>query len=312
VWGQGGGLGNGWEGAGGGWPSNSWPGPFEREAHWGMGAPTKEPYPARRKGAVMIPIDVESPNALLFGVLRCPNILGMKKRTVGAPGPPSSRHPGSFADPFEALGVAPAAASIIRYYLLRPEARPHAREIQRVLGLGGASLQRELERLVSLGALVRSREGRRVKYAVGPNPQLWAAFNLMMGTTSDPVGLIRDALRDLPGVTAAFLFGSIALGTQRSDSDVDLFVLETPESDRRTLLRQVVEAGFLLGREVNTLRYTEQSLAERLGDPSHPGAAFVRKVLAGPKRWVAGSPAPLIPLATASGLLLPEIAAASG
>ncbi len=277
-----------------------------------MGAPTNEPYRARRKEAVMILIISESLNALLFRAIDCSKIWGMKKRTAEVPGPPSSRHPRSSTDPFEALGVAPAAASIIRYYLLRPEARPHAREIQRILGLGGASLQRELERLVSLGALVRSREGRQVHYVMGLNTQLWAAFSLMMGNTSDPAHLIRDALRDLTGVTSAFLFGSTALGTQRSDSDVDLFVLETPQVDRRALLRQVVEAGLLLGREVNTLCYTEQSLAERLGDSSHPGAAFMREVLTGPKRWVAGSPATLVPLATAAGLPLPEIVAESG
>ncbi len=34
----------------------------------------------------------------------------------------------------------------------------------------------------------------------------------------------------------------------------------------------------LSGREVNTLRYTLQTLSERLGDPDHPGAGFVLEV----------------------------------
>jgi len=260
----------------------------------------------------MITALAELSAVLLFRAILSPNFEGMEKIPIQAPGLKSSGRSGSSPDPCEALGMAPAAASIIRYFLLRPKAFPHGREIQRVLGLGGASLQRELERLVSLGALVRTRKGRQVHYAMGPNAQLWAAFSLMIGTTSDPFRLIRDALRDLPGVSAAFLFGSTALGTQRGDSDVDVFVLEHPQADRRALLRQVAEAGMLLGREVNTLRYTEQSLAERLGDPSHAGAAFVREVLTGPKRWVAGSPAPLVPLVTAAGLSLPEVAAESG
>ncbi len=210
-------------------------------------------------------------------------------------------------DPFESLGISAAAASILRYFLLRPEERPHARKIQRVLGLGGASLQRELLRLTALGALLRSKEGRRVHFSIAPDSPLWTAFRIIMGTTSDPTALVRDALRDVPGVKAAFLFGSTARGNQRSDSDVDLLVIETPTVDRRKLLRQLAEAGMLSGREMNTIRYTLQTLSERLGDPDHPGAGFVREVLTGPKRWVAGSASAIAPVATAAGLRLPDV-----
>ncbi|MFH1764422.1 MAG: nucleotidyltransferase domain-containing protein [Gemmatimonadota bacterium] len=208
--------------------------------------------------------------------------------------------------------MAPAAASIIRYFLIRPEGCPHGREIQRVLGLGGASVQRELERLVSLGALARTQKGRRVHFAMGPNAQFWAALSLLVGITSDPTQLIQDALKGLSGVRAAFLFGSTAEGNQRDDSDVDLFVLEVPEADHRPLLRQVAAAASLLGREVNTLRYTDKSIADRLGDSSHPGATFIREVLEGPKQWLVGSPAPLLLLAAAAGIRLPGISAESG
>jgi len=260
----------------------------------------------------MLPSMAQSFCDPLYGAIVSPNVQGMERDSIEIFGPQSSGRSGPSTDPCEALGMAPAAASIIRYYLLRPEACPHGREIQRVLGLGGASLQRELERMVSLGALVRTRKGRRIHYAMGPNAQLWAALSLMVGSTSDPARLIRDALLDVGGVRAAFLFGSTALGTQHSDSDVDIFVLEDPKADRRALLRQLAEAGLLLGREVNTLRYTELNIAERLGDPTHPGAGFMREVLTGPKRWVAGSPAPILLLTTAAGLRLSEVAAESG
>lgn len=233
----------------------------------------------------------------------------MHTDTKGVPlcGQPSLGNTALPTDPFESLGIPPAAASILRYFLLRPQERPHARKIQRLLALGGASLQRELLRLTALGALQRSKEGRRVHFSIDQDSALWAAFRIIMGTTPDPTALVRDALRDVPGVTAAFLFGSTARGNQRSDSDVDLFVIETPTVDRRKLLRQLAEVGMLSGREVNTLRYTLQTLSERLGDPDHPGAGFVREVLTGPKRWVAGSASAIAPLATAAGLRLPDL-----
>jgi len=155
-----------------------------------------------------------------------------------------------------------------------------------------------------MGALERVEEGNRVYHTMRPEHRLWIACSLMIETTEDPAPILRDALRDVSGVRAAFLFGSTANGRSRADSDLDLFLLEGPSTDRTRGLRQLAEAGLLLGREVNTIRYTERSLAERLGEAAHPGAAFVRGVLIGPKLWVAGSPEALFPLATAAGLTL--------
>lgn len=210
------------------------------------------------------------------------------------------------ADPLDTFGLAPSISRILRYFLLRPAAVPHSRQLQRVLDLGGASLQRDLERLVLLGMLERIQEGRRVRYAVVEASRLWTAFRLMIGETSDPTMLIRDALLDVAGIQAAFVFGSVAKGTSDDNSDIDVFVVEDAELDQRVLLRQLTEAGLLLGREVNTVRYTIQSLAERLGNPNHTAAHFVRDVLEGQKRWIAGMAAVLVPLATAAGLQMPD------
>src|SRR5829696_5197205 len=122
------------------------------------------------------------------------------------------------ADPLQQLGIPPATACVLRFFALRPEARPHLREVQRVLGLGSASAQRDLDRLVTLGALERRRDGRRVCYAVAERPPVWGPIRTLLGA-SDPAALLRDALRDVPGIAAAFVFGSTAAGTARPQSD---------------------------------------------------------------------------------------------
>lgn len=210
-------------------------------------------------------------------------------------------------DALELLGVAPAAARILRYFLIRRGARPHARELQRVLRLGGASLQREMERLVGLGALERFEEGRRVRYQVVPDSPVWRAVGILESASTDLAPLVQDAVVDVPGVLAAFIFGSMARGTQRDDSDIDVFVLEDPSVDRRKLLGRLAEVALLVGREVNAVRYTPQALGERLGDPTHPAWQFVRDTLAGPKRWVAGDASDIGPLAAAARIPLPEL-----
>ncbi len=205
-------------------------------------------------------------------------------------------------DALELLGIAPAAARIVRYFLIRRSAEPHARELQRVLGLGGASLQRELERLLALGALERRRDGRRVRYRVIDGSPVWQALTLLEGASRDPTELLRNAVVDVPGVLAAFIFGSTARGEHRDDSDIDLFVVEDADVDRRKLFAQLAEVELLAGREVDAVRYTTQSLRERLEDAGHPASRFVREALVGPKRWVAGGAAAIAALAPAVAL----------
>jgi predicted nucleotidyltransferase/DNA-binding transcriptional ArsR family regulator len=203
-------------------------------------------------------------------------------------------------DALQLLGLAPSAARILRYYVLRPHALPHARELQRLLRLGGSSLQRELARLGQLGALTRVEDGRRVRYQAAAGSPVWKAVRLLEGASTDPVPLVEGALVDVPGVRAAFVFGSTARGTHQADSDVDVFVIEGSNANPRRMLTQLSEAGLLLGREVNAVRYTPESLAERLSDASHPAFRFVRDALMGPKRWVAGDPAEVAAVAEAA------------
>ncbi len=157
-------------------------------------------------------------------------------------------------DSLELLGIPTAEARLIRYFLVRPEARPHLREIQRVLDLGGASVQRALSRLVDLGALERTEEDGRTLYSVVPRASVWRALRLLESETKDPTPFLRDALIDVRGIEAAFVFGSTATGRIDDESDVDLFVVEQPSFDRRELNRRTAETGLLLGRQGNIVR----------------------------------------------------------
>jgi predicted nucleotidyltransferase len=210
-------------------------------------------------------------------------------------------------DALDLLGMPNAEARLIRYFLVRPEARPHLRKIQRALDLGGASVQRALNRLVALGALERTEEAGRTLYSVVPRASVWRALRLLESETQDPTPLMREALIDVPGIEAAFVFGSMATGDSHDESDVDVLVVEHPSMDRRELSRRTAEAGLLLGRQVNTVRYTLEALAERLGNPSDPAWAFVHEVLRGPKKWVAGAEEALVPLAVAAGIHREEL-----
>jgi predicted nucleotidyltransferase len=210
----------------------------------------------------------------------------------------------ALADGFALLGLPRSQARIIRYFALRPDAAAHGRKLQRVLGIGAASLHRDLDRLVALGALTRSEDGRQIQYKAVPDARVWLALRTIIAATGDPSTLLRDALCDISGIEAAFVFGSTATGTRREDSDIDVLVVEGPTLDRRSLFRRLAELGLLLATEVNAILYTPHTLAARLGNSHHPAGRFIRDLLEGPKQWVAGNPDALAPLAMAAGVSL--------
>ncbi|MDB4873934.1 MAG: putative nucleotidyltransferase [Gemmatimonadetes bacterium] len=207
----------------------------------------------------------------------------------------------------DALGVPTSAEKTVRYFATHPTAHPYARELQRTLGLGGASAQRDLDHLTEIGALKRVVDGRLVRYVAQPSSRFWRGIRLLIADPSNPAELLRDSLCDVEGVTAAFVFGSSAKGTARPDSDIDVFVVEGVAADPKALHRQLGEAAVLLGREVNPTRYTLEKLAERLGNHALPGSRFVREVLTGPKQWVAGTPDALTPVALAAGISVDQV-----
>ncbi|MBW3654729.1 MAG: nucleotidyltransferase domain-containing protein [Gemmatimonadetes bacterium] len=187
-------------------------------------------------------------------------------------------------DPLSLALASGAMARVVRYFAVNPEARPHVRALQRATGLGPRSMQREIDRLSRLELLVREDDGPLVRWRVDENNPAWDHFRQLVRRLSDPADVLPYALTGLPRIDAAFIFGSHARDRARPDSDVDLFVLHrgVSESD---LLRQTLEAGVLMNREVTVVTATTEELQRRLNEENR----YFLDVIAGPKQWVAGS-----------------------
>ncbi len=189
------------------------------------------------------------------------------------------------SDPLSLALASGAMARLLRFFAVNPDARPHLRALERLTDLWPRSLQRELERLTVLGLLLRNEEGANVYFRLEEAHPAWPHFRQLVRHLSDPVDLLPLALADVPGIEAAFIFGSHAKGRPRPDSDLDLFVLGD-QVDETKLARQVLESSVLLDREMDVLHLTRAALAERLA----AGRRFFRDLLANEKLWIVGSP----------------------
>lgn len=197
-------------------------------------------------------------------------------------GKPAVRAP-KRADLLSSVLASGALARLVTHFAVRPDERPHARALQRHTGLTPRSLQVELARLERLGVIERRPEGHRVRFALNDGSPRWRALRQLIPELADPVDVMRDVLSDVPGVVAAFVFGSLARGDVREDSDIDVFVLseDVPED---LLARRTLDAGVLLGREVNVVQIARGELRHRL----KTGSGFLPRVIGGAKRWLVG------------------------
>lgn len=198
---------------------------------------------------------------------------------------PAAVHADLGEDQLSRVLASRALAYLILYFLVHPDAAPHFRALQRATGLASRSLQHELARLQELGMLRSERDGRLVRYRRVAEHLRWSPFREMVREFAAPGAVLRIALADVPGLEAAFIYGSCARGEMHPESDVDVFALgdALKEVDTRLVLTgSTVEASMLLNREVSVTRYTRNKLEQRRT------GGFLSSILAGPKQWLVG------------------------
>ncbi|HEY0016511.1 MAG TPA: nucleotidyltransferase domain-containing protein [Longimicrobium sp.] len=177
-----------------------------------------------------------------------------------------------------------ARARLLAHFVVHPDGRDHVRALERHTGLGKRSLQAELGRLEAMGLVRREEDGRRVVYRRDDANRQWRAVESLVAEYA-PGLVLKDALRDVPGIDAAFIFGSMARGDARPDSDIDLLVLGDRIDDAE-LGDALLQTALVLDRPVDVKRYD----AKRFIRDRIPGASFLHAALAGPTHFLIGTP----------------------
>jgi predicted nucleotidyltransferase len=174
-------------------------------------------------------------------------------------------------------------SNVLSTLFLHPEQSLHVRELARVTGASPGSLHRELRALADLGLLLRQEVGRQVHYQANPQCPLFAELAGLLRKTIGVADVLRNALAPLgKRVTLAFVYGSVAAGTERSGSDVDVMLLGS--AGFADVALAMAEAQAALAREVNVTPMREKDFASRYAD----GDGFARSVVASPKIWLIG------------------------
>jgi predicted nucleotidyltransferase len=174
-------------------------------------------------------------------------------------------------------------SAVLSALLLHPDASLHVRELARLTGASAGSLHRELRLLADMGLLLRQEVGRQVHYRANVAHPVYAELSQLLRKTAGLVDVLRQALEPLGNkVEQAFVYGSMASGTERAGSDVDLMVLGN--ASFADLARALADAQVTLRREVNPTVMSRREFANRVAS----GDGFARGVMKGDKLWLKG------------------------
>lgn len=167
---------------------------------------------------------------------------------------------------------------VFRWVFGQPERGYHLNELRRLTGLGSASLQRELGKLATAGLVRSEKVGNLRRFQANTESPVYEELAALTRKTLGAQPLLQEALAPMKEkLDLAFVYGSIAKGTDTAKSDVDVMVVgdDLRLSDILKLLLPVEEQ---LGRKINPTLCTPAEYKRRRTQKD----SFLNRVLAQP------------------------------
>lgn len=174
---------------------------------------------------------------------------------------------------------------VLRLLFGQPGRSFYANEIMRHAGLGIGTVQRELARLSEVGLLTVTRQGNQKHYQANAVSPIFEELRGIVVKTFGVADALKAALQPVADkIQLAFIYDSVAKGSDTAESDIDLMLI----ADRLSytaLMTPLGEVETQLGRAVNPTLYSPAELKRKRKEDN----AFVQRVLQQPKIILMGS-----------------------
>jgi len=187
------------------------------------------------------------------------------------------------ADAASLLFPAAYRRQVLALLLLHPERKLHVREISRLTGTTPGTMSKELARLHEAGLLERERVGNQLRYSANSTHQIYTELAGILRKTVGLADVLVQALASLAeGIELAFIYGSVARGTETQGSDIDLLVVGN--LDFGSLIDALHDVETKVGREVNAKLFSQREWRGKVKG----GDAFAAEILKGPRILLVG------------------------
>ena len=166
----------------------------------------------------------------------------------------------------------------------KPDKSFYTNEIVRLANMGRGTITRELEKLTASGLLTLTRTGNQRHYQANRDSPVYQELVSMIRKTFGIVDALKQALSSIEDqIILAFVYGSMAKGSDVSGSDIDLMLVgkNMSYSDIIELLMPAEES---LQREINPTILSSKEYRTRLEEKQ----SFLIRVLEQPKLMIKG------------------------
>jgi predicted nucleotidyltransferase len=179
----------------------------------------------------------------------------------------------------------PVQQRVLRLVFGQPHRRFQSTELIRLAQGGVGAVHRQLVRLEQAGLVEVTRIGNQKHYQARRESPVFAELQGLVTKTVGVVEPLRTSLKVMADtIRAAFVFGSIAKGSDHARSDIDLMVIS--DALRYSDLFEALQAAeTALARPINP---TVMSVADWRAKKARENS-FTARVAAQPKLFVIGS-----------------------
>lgn len=147
-------------------------------------------------------------------------------------------------------------ANLLAFYFSRPGAELYLNELARVIKVDPMNLSRELGRLENENIFISRTSGKQKYYKLNKN---YLFYNELKNITAKTVGVessLAEILKGERAIKFSFIYGSYALGSDKADSDIDLFIIDEA-SAVDSVSEKISGLEKKIGREINYRIFSE-------------------------------------------------------
>ncbi len=150
---------------------------------------------------------------------------------------------------------------VLGYFFLNPRESRYINEIAEILDLDAGNLYRKLKEMEKEGILLSEKRGNQIYYGLNKSYPLLKEIEKAYAAKYGLENILREKLKNLKGLKAAYLFGSYSKGGFGRDSDIDILLAGNhfPIEAKRIIL----PLQKIVGREINIIDLTPQELETR-------------------------------------------------
>lgn len=175
--------------------------------------------------------------------------------------------------------------SVLSLVYGNPDRSFYANELLRLAGSGTGAVVRELAKLADSGLVTVNRIGNQKHYQANRDAPIFEELRGIVLKTFGMADVLRNGLLPLSSqIYVAFVYGSVAKGSDTAKSDIDVMVI-AHDLDYPDVYSALMPVEEQLGRKINPSIYSNEDVQQKL----KKGNAFLTRIMAQPKIFLIGS-----------------------